>query len=92
MTPSASTGSPSHSGTINTLGASAHDYTEPILARISAMLSGLLVTCGQQRDRADAELQAHRQAMRECCESIEVLYELEMTDDWLQQEVFGGAT
>ena len=44
----------------------------------------------QQRDKSDAELQAHRQAMRECCESIEVLYELEMTDDWLQREVYGG--
>jgi hypothetical protein len=39
---------------------------------------------------SDAELQVHRQAMRECCESIEVLYELEMTDDWLQQEIYGG--
>ena len=45
----------------------------------------------QQRDRSDAELQAHRQAMRNCCESIEVLYELNMTDDWLQREVYGGA-
>ena len=44
-----------------------------------------------QRDRADAELQAHRQAMRECCQSTEVLYELEMTDDWLQDEVDGAA-
>ena len=44
----------------------------------------------QQRDRSDAELQGHRQAMRDCCEEIEVLYELEMTDDWLQGEVYGG--
>jgi hypothetical protein len=27
--------------------------------------------------------------MRECCEAIEVLYELEMMDDWLQREVYG---
>ena len=44
----------------------------------------------QQRGRSDAELQAHRQAMRACCESIEVVYELEMTDDWLQQEADSG--
>ena len=44
----------------------------------------------QQRDSIDAELQAHRQAMRECCEAVEVLYELEMTDDWLQGETYGG--
>ncbi len=44
----------------------------------------------QQRDRSDAELQAHRQAMRECCAEIEVLYELDVTDDWLQREVYGG--
>jgi quinol monooxygenase YgiN len=43
----------------------------------------------QQRDRSDAELQRYRQAMRECCEAIEVLYELEMMDDWLQREVYG---
>ncbi len=46
--------------------------------------------CEQQRDRSDAELQRHRQAMRECCESIEVIYELDVMDDWLQQEVYGG--
>jgi hypothetical protein len=44
----------------------------------------------QQRDMSDAELQAHRQAMRACCESVEVLYELEMTDDYLQGEVYDG--
>ena len=44
----------------------------------------------QQRERSDAELQRHRQAMRECCEEIEVLYELDVTDDWLQREVYGG--
>ena len=44
----------------------------------------------QQRGRSDAELQAHRQAMRACCESIEVVYELEMTDDLLQQEADSG--
>ncbi len=43
-----------------------------------------------QRDRSDAELQRHRQAMRECCESIEVIYELDVMDDWLQGEVYGG--
>lgn len=41
----------------------------------------------QQRDRQDVELQGHRQSMRECCAEIEVLYELEVTDDWLQDEV-----
>jgi hypothetical protein len=41
----------------------------------------------QQQDRSDAELQAHRQAIRECCEAVEVLYEFEMTNDWLQGEV-----
>ena len=44
----------------------------------------------QQRGKSDAELQSHRQAMRECCESVEVLYELDVTDDWLQHEVYGG--
>jgi hypothetical protein len=43
----------------------------------------------QQGDMSDAELQAHRQAMRECCEAIEVVYELDVTDDWLQREVYG---
>ena len=38
---------------------------------------------------SDAELQAHRQAMRACCESIEVVYELETTDDLLQQDLAG---
>jgi hypothetical protein len=28
--------------------------------------------------------------MREACERIEVLYELETTDDFLQREVYGG--
>jgi hypothetical protein len=45
----------------------------------------------QQRDMSDAELQRHRQAMRECCERIEVLYELEVVDDWLRGEVYGGS-
>ncbi len=31
----------------------------------------------QQRGKSDGELQAHRQNMRECCASIEVLYELD---------------
>ena len=44
----------------------------------------------QQRDMSDAELQAHRQAMRGCCEAVEVLYELDVTDDWLQQVVYGS--
>ena len=39
---------------------------------------------------ADAEPQVHRQAMRECGESVEVLYELDVTDDWLHQEVYSG--
>ena len=43
----------------------------------------------QQRDRSEAALQAHRQAMRDACEQIAVLYELEMTDDSLQREVYG---
>ena len=41
-------------------------------------------------DLSNAELQAHRRAMRECCEEIEVLYELAVTDDWLQREVGDG--
>jgi hypothetical protein len=44
----------------------------------------------QQRDRSDAELQAYRQAMRECCDDIEVLYEFEMTDNWLQGGLYDG--
>jgi quinol monooxygenase YgiN len=44
----------------------------------------------QHRDRANAALQQHRQAMRDACEQIEVLYELESTDDYLQREVYGG--
>jgi quinol monooxygenase YgiN len=42
------------------------------------------------RERSDAELQRYRQAMRECCESVEVLYKLDVMDDWLQREVYGG--
>ena len=44
----------------------------------------------QQRDRSDAELHQHRQSMRDACEQIEVLYELETTDDYLRQEVYDG--
>jgi heme-degrading monooxygenase HmoA len=44
----------------------------------------------QQQYMSDVELQAHRQAMRKRCESIEVVYQLNVTDDWLQQEVCGG--
>ena len=44
----------------------------------------------QPRGQSEAELQAHRQAMRACCESIEVLYELDVTDDWLQPEIYRG--
>lgn len=44
----------------------------------------------QQRQRSDAALQAHRQSMRESCEKIEVLYDLETTDDYLQREVYGS--
>ena len=55
------------------------------------MLNGLIARMWeQQRGRSDAELQAQRQAMLACCESIEVVYELEMTDDWLQQEAESG--
>ena len=43
----------------------------------------------QQREKSDTASQAHRQAMRACCASIEVLYELDATDDWLQREVYG---
>ncbi len=43
-----------------------------------------------QRDTVNAELQGYRQAMRQCCESIDVLYELDTTDDYLQSEPFGG--
>ena len=39
---------------------------------------------------SDAELQSHRQAMRACCESIEVVYELETMDDLLQQDLADG--
>jgi quinol monooxygenase YgiN len=46
----------------------------------------------QQGEMSDTELQAHRQAMRECCEAVEVLYELDVTDDWLQRDVFGRET
>jgi quinol monooxygenase YgiN len=44
----------------------------------------------QHRERADAELQTHRQAMREACEKMEVLYELEVTDDLIQRAAYGG--
>ena len=44
----------------------------------------------QQTARADAELQRHRQVMREACNEIEVLYELDVVDDWLRREVCGG--
>lgn len=44
----------------------------------------------QQRERSDAELHQHRQAMREVCEKMEGLYELEMTDDLLRGEGYGG--
>ncbi len=44
----------------------------------------------QQRDREDAELQGHREFMRECCESIDVVYEMDVTDDWLQRDVYDG--
>jgi heme-degrading monooxygenase HmoA len=44
----------------------------------------------QQRNRSDAELHTHRQAMREACTEIEVLYELEVMDDWLRGEEYHG--
>lgn len=37
----------------------------------------------QQREKSDPALRQHRQAMRECCEGIEVLYELNVVVDWL---------
>ena len=55
------------------------------------MLNGLIVKRGKtQRGRSDAELEAQRQAMRACCERIEVVYELEVTDDWLQRDTEDG--
>ena len=44
----------------------------------------------RQRAGSDPDLQAHRRAMRTCCESIEVVYELETMDDLLRQDVAGG--
>ena len=44
----------------------------------------------RQRVESDTEAQAHRQAMRACCESIEVVSELETTDDLLQQDPADG--
>jgi hypothetical protein len=44
----------------------------------------------QQRERADGALHTHRQAMRDACEQTEVLYELDMADDYLQREVYGS--
>jgi len=44
----------------------------------------------QQGNMSDAELQTHRRAMRECCEAVEVVYEMDVTDDWLQREVYSG--
>ena len=41
-------------------------------------------------DGSDAELQSHLQAMRESCEEVEVLHELDVTDDYLQSEEYSG--
>jgi hypothetical protein len=52
-------------------------------------------TCAQweqQTTRSDAALQAHRQAMQDVSTEINVLYELDMTDDFLQREVNGNVT
>jgi heme-degrading monooxygenase HmoA len=38
----------------------------------------------QQGEMSDAELHRHRQAMREACTDITVLYELDVVDDWLR--------
>ena len=46
----------------------------------------------QQRERSDAELHRQRQGMREACEAIEVLYELDVVDDWLRGKVYGEET
>ena len=43
-----------------------------------------------KEDRANAELQSHVQAMRESCEEVEVLHELDVTDDYLQREEYSG--
>jgi quinol monooxygenase YgiN len=42
----------------------------------------------QQQERSDGALQAHRQAMREACMEIEIFYELEMLDDYLQENIY----
>ncbi len=42
----------------------------------------------QQRDQEAADLQAHREKMRSCCEAIEVLYSMDVTDDLLQKDVY----
>lgn len=42
----------------------------------------------KQRDISDADLQTHRQAMRACCRAVEVLYELDVTDDWLRRALY----
>ncbi len=43
-----------------------------------------------KEDRTDAELKSHIQAMRDSCEGVEVMYELDVTDDHLQSEVYSG--
>jgi hypothetical protein len=43
----------------------------------------------QQRERSDTGLHQQRQAMRGACTDIQVLYELDVVDDWLRGEVYG---
>lgn len=38
----------------------------------------------------DPELNQHQRAMRKCCVGIEILYDLDMTDDYLQSEGYSG--
>jgi len=91
QTNSATTGPLSPSGIIVTPKAWARDYTVPALANLSPTPKWhSRAHWEQHRDRSDAELQHHRQTMRDACEQIEVLDELETTDDYLQQEVHGG--
>jgi len=76
-----------------------YQYAGSLVSRLHRASSGEYIGYAQwtsrdqwerQRDRSDAELQAHRQGMRACCEAIEVLYEMDVTDDYLQSEVCGG--
>ena len=70
---------------------SALAFIEPIRASISATPNGLPGLSGNNSEiNRMLHCSGHRQAMRECCAEIEVLYELDVMDDWLQREVYGG--